>query len=116
LGHQGIAQYFGAELGLLPRPMHGRETTVTHQGSGIFRNLPSPMAAGRYHSLYVKKDALPACLQITAESEDGIIMGLQHRDLPICSVQFHPESILTLEDDAGLKLISNVIEQLTSKS
>jgi anthranilate synthase len=116
LGHQGIAQYFGADLGLLPRPMHGRETAVTHQGSGIFKNLPSPMAAGRYHSLYVKKEGLPACLEITAESEDGIIMGLRHRELPVCSVQFHPESILTLEDDAGLKLISNVIELLTVRS
>ena len=116
LGHQGIAQYFGAELGLLPRPMHGRETAVTHQGKGIFKNLPSPMTAGRYHSLYVKKDGLPACLEITAESDDGIIMALQHRELPICSVQFHPESILTLEDDAGLKLIANVIERLTMRT
>ena len=74
------------------------------------------MAAARYHSLYVKKEGLPACLEITAESEDGIIMGLRHRELPICSVQFHPESILTLEDDAGLKLISNVIELLTVRS
>ena len=116
LGHQGIAQYFGAELGLLSRPMHGRETAVTHQGKGIFKNLPSPMTAGRYHSLYVKKDGLPACLEITAESDDGIIMALQHRELPICSVQFHPESILTLEDDAGLKLIANVIERLTMRT
>jgi anthranilate synthase len=116
LGHQGIAQYFGAELGLLPRPMHGRETAVRHQAGGIFKNLPSPMTAGRYHSLYVKKDGLPACLEITAESEDGIIMALQHRELPICSVQFHPESILTLEDDAGLKLIANVIERLTIRT
>jgi anthranilate synthase len=115
LGHQGIAQYFGADLGLLPRPMHGRETTVAHQGTGIFKNLPSPMTAGRYHSLYVKKEGLPACLEITAESDDGIIMGLRHRELPVCSVQFHPESILTLEDDAGLKLISNVIELLTAR-
>ncbi len=113
LGHQGIAQYFGAGLGLLPRPMHGRQTAVAHQGTGIFKNLPSPLQAGRYHSLYVKKERLPACLEITAESEDGIIMALQHRDLPVCSVQFHPESILTLQDDAGLKLIANVIELLT---
>jgi anthranilate synthase len=115
LGHQGIAQYFGAELGLLPRPMHGRETVVTHQGEGVFKNLPSPMTAGRYHSLYVKKEGLPACLEITAESDDGIIMALRHRDLPICSVQFHPESILTLQDDAGLKLIANVIDVLTAR-
>jgi anthranilate synthase len=116
LGHQGIAQYFGADLGLLPRPMHGRETAITHQGSGIFRNLPSPMNTGRYHSLFVKKEGLPACLEITSESDDGIIMGLQHRELPVCSVQFHPESILMLEEDAGLKLIANVIDQLTAKS
>lgn len=116
LGHQGIAQYFGAELGLLPRPMHGRETAVTHHATGIFRNLPSPMAAGRYHSLYVKKEGLPACLEITGESDDGIIMALQHRQLPICSVQFHPESILTLQDDAGLKLIANVVDLLTSRA
>lgn len=116
LGHQGIAQHFGAGLGLLPRPMHGRQSTLTHRGGGIFKNLPSPMAAGRYHSLYVKKEGLPACLEITAESDDGIIMALQHRELPVCSVQFHPESILTLQDDAGLKLIANVIELLTGRA
>ena len=116
LGHQGIAQYFGADLGLLPSPMHGRETAVTHQGSGIFKDLSSPMAAGRYHSLYVKKEGLPACLEITAESDDGVIMALRHRELPICSVQFHPESILALKDDAGLKLILNVIDLLTARA
>jgi anthranilate synthase len=113
LGHQGIAQYFGAELGVMPAPMHGKESMVHHDEEGIFENVPDPFCGGRYHSLYVKPETVPDSLDVTARTEDGYIMGLKHKDLPIASVQFHPESILTLQDDIGLKIIANVVELLT---
>jgi anthranilate/para-aminobenzoate synthase component II len=83
---------------------------VHHQGKGVFSNLPEPFRVGRYHSLHANRANFPACLEVTAESEDGIVMGLRHRDLPIEAVQFHPESILTLEFDCGLRLMENMIE------
>jgi anthranilate synthase len=113
LGHQGIAEYFGAELGVLPEPMHGKESIVTHNEKGIFADIPNPFYAGRYHSLYVKPQTVPDCLEVTAKTEDGVIMALQHKKLKIASVQFHPESILTLQDDIGIKIMANVIEMLT---
>ncbi|MCK5269778.1 MAG: anthranilate synthase component I [Sedimentisphaerales bacterium] len=112
LGHQGIAQHFGAELGVMPEPKHGKDSLISHNQKGIFENVPNPFSAGRYHSLYVKKEGLPDCLEITAETDDGFIMALAHRELPIASVQFHPESILTLQDNIGLKIIANVIDLL----
>ena len=113
LGHQGIAQHFGAELGIMPEPMHGKDSMIHHNQEGIFENIPNPFSAGRYHSIYVKPDTVPDCLEVTAQTEDGVIMGLRHKELPVASVQFHPESILTLQNDVGLKIISNVIELLT---
>jgi len=113
LGHQGIAQHFGAELGVMPAPMHGKESMVHHDEEGIFEKIPDPFCGGRYHSLYVKPETVPDCLKVTAKTEDGYIMGLKHKELPVASVQFHPESILTLQDDIGLKIIANVIELLT---
>jgi anthranilate synthase len=110
LGLQGIVEAFGGVLEVLPYPMHGKGSLVTHEGKGVFQNLPSPFRVGRYHSLYADRDTFPACLEITAESDDGIIMGVRHRDLPIEAVQFHPESILTLERDCGLLLMENMIE------
>jgi len=110
LGLQGIVEAFGGVLEVLPYPMHGKGSLVTHEGQGVFRNLPSPFRVGRYHSLFANRGTFPTCLEITAESEDGIIMGLRHRDLPIEAVQFHPESILTLERDCGLRLMENMIE------
>jgi anthranilate synthase len=110
LGLQGIVEAFGGVLEVLPYPMHGKGSLVTHEGKGVFQNLPSPFRVGRYHSLYANRDRFPSCLEITAESEDGIIMGVRHRDLPIEAVQFHPESILTLEKDCGLRLMENMIE------
>ena len=110
LGLQGIVEAFGGTLDVLPYPMHGKGSLVHHTGLGIMCNLPSPFRVGRYHSLYANRDNFPACLEITAESEDGIIMALRHRDLPIEGVQFHPESILTLEQDCGLLLMENMIE------
>ena len=110
LGLQGIVEAFGGELQVLGYPMHGKHSLVTHNGRGAFRGLPSPFRVGRYHSLYADRASLPACLEITAESEDGVIMGVRHRDLPIEAVQFHPESILTLERNCGLRLMENMIE------
>ena len=110
LGLQGIVEAFGGELQVLGYPMHGKHSLVTHNGRGVFRGLPSPFRVGRYHSLYADRASFPACLEITAESEDGVIMGVRHRDLPIEAVQFHPESILTLERNCGLRLIENMIE------
>ncbi|MFL6352747.1 MAG: anthranilate synthase component I [Bryobacteraceae bacterium] len=110
LGLQGIVEAFGGELEVLDYPMHGKRSLVLHDGKGVFRALPSPFRVGRYHSLYAKRASLPACLEVTAESEDGIVMGIRHRELPIEAVQFHPESILTLERDCGLRLIENMID------
>jgi anthranilate synthase len=110
LGLQGIVEAFGGKLDVLEYPMHGKGSQVQHHGRGVFHGLPSPFRVGRYHSLYADRESFPACLEITAESEDGIIMGVRHRDLPIEAVQFHPESILTLERDCGLRLMENMIE------
>jgi anthranilate synthase len=112
LGLQGMVEAFGGELGVLDYPMHGKPSTVTHRGVGIFEGLPQTFRVGRYHSLFAIRDRLPGCLEVTAESEDGVIMGIRHRDLPMEAVQFHPESILTLEGDCGLRLIENVVKTL----
>jgi anthranilate synthase len=110
LGLQGIVEAFGGRLDVLSYPMHGKGSEVNHKNCGVFRNLPSPFRVGRYHSLYANRETFPPALEITAESEDGIIMGVRHRELPIEAVQFHPESILTLEMNNGLRLIENMIE------
>ena len=113
LGLQGIVEAFGGDLDVLGYPMHGKGSLVSHYGQGVFHGLPSPFRVGRYHSLHANRETFPECLELTAESEDGIIMGVRHRDLPIEAVQFHPESILTLERDCGLRLIENMIETYT---
>jgi anthranilate synthase len=109
LGLQGIVEAFDGVLDVLEYPMHGKPSEVIHQGAGVFRDLPSPFQVGRYHSLYANRNAFPKCLEITAESSDGIIMGVRHRSLPIEAVQFHPESLLTLDRENGLRLIENMI-------
>ncbi|HTX36902.1 MAG TPA: chorismate-binding protein, partial [Bryobacteraceae bacterium] len=109
LGLQGIVEAFGGELGVLDYPMHGKPSTVRHSGQGIFEGLPAEFQVGRYHSLYARRETFPACLEVTAESTDGVIMGIRHRELPIEAVQFHPESILTAEGDHGLKLMANAV-------
>jgi anthranilate synthase len=109
LGLQGIVEAFGGELGVLDYPMHGKPSQITNTGTGIFEGLPKTFAVGRYHSLYAKRDKLPACFEITAESDDGVIMGIRHKELPIEAVQFHPESILSAADDHGLKLMQNAL-------
>jgi anthranilate synthase/aminodeoxychorismate synthase-like glutamine amidotransferase len=103
LGHQVIVQYFGGKIGHAPEPMHGKPSRVIHNQKGIFQGVENPIQAGRYHSLSVL--TLPDCLEQTAEFE-GIIMGVEHRELPIFGVQFHPESILT---PTGGKIIENVL-------
>lgn len=112
LGLQGIVEYFGGELGVLDYPMHGKPSTIRVLGGRIFDGLPREFTAARYHSLYGKKESMPAALQVTAESDDGVVMAVEHATLPMAAVQFHPESILTLEGDVGLRLIRNVVQVL----
>jgi anthranilate synthase len=109
LGLQGIVEAFGGELGVLDYPMHGKRSVITHAGAGVFEGLPERFSVGRYHSLFARKEMLPACLEVTAQSEDGVIMGVRHRELPVEAVQFHPESMLTLEGNCGLRLMENVV-------
>jgi anthranilate synthase component 2 len=106
LGHQSIGQAFGGRVVRAPVPMHGKVSRITHTGRGIFDGLPSPFTATRYHSLMVERDGLPSCLAVTAESEDGVIQGLEHRTLPIHGVQFQPDSIAT-ED--GHRLLASFL-------
>lgn len=106
LGHQCIGQLYGGEVVRAPRVMHGKTSQITHDGAGVFAGLPSPIVATRYHSLIVERDSVPDDLVITAESEDGLVMGLRHRELPVEGVQFHPESILT---ESGHALLRNFL-------
>jgi anthranilate synthase/aminodeoxychorismate synthase-like glutamine amidotransferase len=106
LGHQCIGQVFGGEIVRAPKLMHGKTSAISHAGTGVFKNLAKPFEATRYHSLVVNRETFPRTLMITAESDDGEIMGLQHREFPIHGVQFHPESILTGE---GRKLLANFL-------
>jgi anthranilate synthase/aminodeoxychorismate synthase-like glutamine amidotransferase len=103
LGHQCIGQLYGGDVVRAPRVMHGKTSTITHDGAGVFAGLPNPVTATRYHSLVVERDSMPEELTVTAESEDGLVMGLRHRELPIEGVQFHPESILTGSGHALLR-------------
>jgi len=106
LGLQCIGELYGAQVVRAPHVMHGKTSEIRHTGAGVFRNLPNPLTATRYHSLVVARDTVPAVLEITAESEDGLVMGARHRDFPIEGVQFHPESILT---DSGHALLANFL-------
>lgn len=109
LGLQGIVEAFGGELGVLPYPMHGKPSKIHHYGLGAFEGLPEELTVGRYHSLYAIPEKLPAVLEVTARTEDGVIMGVRHRTLPIEAVQFHPESILSAQGETGLKLMRNAM-------
>src|SRR5215475_10751391 len=95
LGHQCIAEVYGGEIVRASRLVHGKSSTIRHNGRGLFTDLPTPFEAGRYHSLVVERSSFPACLEIAAESEDGEIMAFRHREFPVHGMQFHPESILT---------------------
>jgi anthranilate synthase component II len=103
LGHQAIGQAFGGVVGHAGKVVHGKTSRISHTGAGVFRGLPSPFVATRYHSLAILRPSLPGCLEITAESEDGEIMGVRHRELAVEGVQFHPESFLTEHGHALLK-------------
>jgi anthranilate synthase component 2 len=107
LGHQSIGEAFGGRIVRAGSLMHGKTSAIHHQGQGIFKGLSNPFAATRYHSLVIERSSFPACLEQTAWTEDGEIMGLQHRELPIWGVQFHPESILTME---GKRLLQNFLD------
>lgn len=104
LGHQAIAQAFGARIVRAPRLVHGKTSDIHHMDAPLFRGMPNPFSATRYHSLAVAGDSLPECLEITARTQRGTIMGLRHRDFPVEGVQFHPESIMTPD---GHRLLAN---------
>ncbi len=108
LGHQSIGQVYGGRVIRAPEPMHGKTSLMYHDGQGVFRGLPQPFEANRYHSLIVEDATLPAELEVTAQTEDGIIMGLKHRSYPVEGVQFHPESIMT---STGKDLLRNFLLQ-----
>ena len=107
LGHQCIGKIFGGEIVRAPQVMHGKTSQIAHDGKGVFRDVPSPFTATRSHLLVVERASVPDMLEVSAESEDGLVMGLRHRELPIEGVQFHPESILT---EHGHELLANFLE------
>jgi anthranilate synthase component 2 len=109
LGHQTIAEAFGGDVIRCHEIVHGKMGTMRHTGKGLFAGLPTPFEATRYHSLTVSRDTLPECLEITAELEDGTIMGLQHKELPIHGVQFHPESI---RSEHGHQMLDNFLKHM----
>ncbi len=106
LGHQAIGQHFGGKVVRGPEPVHGKPVTVKHDGKSLFAGIEGEFQAGRYHSLVVERDSLPDSLEISAESPDGLIMGLRHKELPVEGVQFHPESILT---EHGKVMLANFL-------
>jgi anthranilate synthase/aminodeoxychorismate synthase-like glutamine amidotransferase len=110
LGHQCIGQIFGGTVSRAPELMHGKTSLIRHRTIGVFQGLPSPLEATRYHSLIVERDGLPDSLEITAETDTGLIMGLRHRSLNVHGVQFHPESVLTV---GGKQLLTNWLETVT---
>jgi para-aminobenzoate synthetase component II len=107
LGHQAIGAAFGAKIIRAPKLFHGKTSEIRHDGKGIFRSVANPLTATRYHSLIVERKSLPRDLTVTAETRDGVIMGLRHREYPIEGVQFHPESVLT---ESGKQILKNFIE------
>ncbi len=107
LGHQCIGEAFGATVDGAGEIVHGKVSEIHHDGKGVYRGLPNPFPATRYHSLAVRRDSVPPCLEVTAWTESGLVMGIRHRDLPVEGVQFHPESIMT---PAGKSLLRNFLE------
>ena len=116
LGLQGMVEHFGGELGVLDYPMHGKATRIRVVGGAILAGLPPEFTAGRYHSLFAVRDRLPAELRVTAESDDALVMAIEHTGLPMAAVQFHPESIMSLHEDVGLRLLRNVVDRLALAS
>lgn len=115
LGLQGMAEAFGGELGVLDVPRHGKIWNITHDGTGLFEGIPNPCRVGAYHSLHALRERLPDCLEITAENESGLVMAIRHRELPIEGVQFHPESILSMQEEVGRALIRNLVRNIVRK-
>ena len=107
LGVQAIGEYFGGELGQLAHPAHGRPSRVQVRGGRLMRNLPNEIVIGRYHSLYVERDSMPEVLSVTASTEDGVAMAIEHKTLPVGGVQFHPESLMSLGNEVGLRIVEN---------
>ena len=114
LGLQGIVEYFGGSLAVLDPPMHGKPSPVRVRGGRLLRGLPSEFTVGRYHSLHAVRSTLPPELSVTAETEDGVVMAIEHQLLPIAAVQFHPESVMTLRDEIGMPIIAAVMSTLAS--
>lgn len=112
LGHEAIGQAMGGKVVRAPEPMHGKLSAIKHNGSGVFADLESPFRSTRYHSLVIERDSMPDCLEISAETDDGVIMGLAHRSLPLHGVQFHPESIAS---ENGHKLLKNFLSLSSRK-
>ena len=108
LGHQCIGQVYGGRVVRASQVMHGKTSLITHTDAGVFEGLPNPLEATRYHSLIVERDSIPDCLEVTAETSEGVVMGLRHRELAVEGVQFHPESILTT---GGHELLRNFLAQ-----
>jgi anthranilate synthase component 2 len=113
LGHQAIGQAFGGEIVRASRLMHGRTSPIEHDGRGLFVGIPSPFTATRYHSLLVARESVPTCLEISAWTKEGEVMGLRHKSLDVEGVQFHPESILTLE---GKRLLGNWLARVSTSA
>ena len=111
LGHQCIGALYGGDVVRAPAVMHGKTSEIHHDGAGVFAGLPDPITATRYHSLVVARETVPADLAVSAESEDGLVMGLRHRELPVEGVQFHPESILT---ESGHALLRNFLDRVSA--
>ncbi len=109
LGHQAIGEVYGGRIGYAPTLMHGKTSGIEHDGRGVFLNVSNPFTATRYHSLVVDRASVPACLDISAETKDGVVMGLRHREYPVEGIQFHPESVLT---DEGPRILDNWLEEV----
>lgn len=109
LGHQCIGEAYGGRVDRAPYVMHGKTSLVHHDGKGVFRGLPSPIEAARYHSLVILEESLPPCLEVSARTDDGLIMGVRHRRYPVEGIQFHPESFMTPQ---GLEMLRNFLEQV----
>lgn len=112
LGHEAIGQAMGGKVVRAPEPMHGKLSAIRHNGSGVFADLESPFQSTRYHSLVIERDSIPDCLEVSAETDDGVVMGLAHRSLPLHGVQFHPESIAS---ENGHKLLKNFLSLSSRK-
>lgn len=111
LGHQSIGQVFGGKVIRAPKPCHGKVSEVHHEGVGLFENIPEPLTVTRYHSLVVERENLPFCLEVTGETDDGLIMAISHKNKPIYGVQFHPESIATESGHSLLKNFLNLVKE-----